>query len=472
MGEYKIKSKEGTEFCFTPKLLIFMKTKGKKKTKRIESFPVVHSHAAGIDVGDTEMVVAVSPDVCVENVRTFGTFSCDHDQIVSFLQDCGIKHVAMESTGIYWLQLFLRLQEEEFDVILANAKTIKNVSGRKDDENDAMWIQRLHSCGLINGSFQPDNQTRALRDLTRHRRTLVRDQSRCLNRMIKALELMNIKIQTVISDIDGQTGKAIVEAILAGEREASVLASLASKRIKASRRVLIKSLQGNWNTQALFLLKQNYATYNFISTQITETDFEVEQQLQRLIATYNGGELPLIDHKQARKRSTRKNTIPFNATAYLKTLLRTDLTQIPGISELTALELIAETGKDMNKWPTENHFSSWLAIVPNTKKSGGKIISNKVMKKKQRAGQTLRMAAFTLKRSNTPLGNYYRKQQAKGGPAKAVLATATKMAIAIYNMILKQQPYKPEKMIESQHKFKEQQIKNLEARLAILKAAA
>ena len=472
MGEYKIKSKEGTEFCFTPKLLILMKTKGKKKSKRIESFPVVHSHAAGIDVGDKEMVVAVSPHVCVENVRTFGTFTCDHSQIVAFLRDCGITHVAMESTGIYWVQLFLRLQEEEFDVILANAKTIKNVSGRKDDENDAMWIQRLHSCGLISGSFQPDNQTRALRDLTRHRRTLVRDQSRCLNRIIKALEMMNVKVQTVISDIDGKTGKAILEAILAGERDASVLASLAGKGIKASTEVLIKSLQGNWNFQQLFLLKQNYATYNFISEQIKETDFQTEQQLQRLIASYNSGELSSIDHKQKRKRSTRKNMIPFNATAYLKTLLRTDLTQLPGISEVTALELIAETGIDMNNWRTENHFASWLAIVPNTKKSGGKIISNKVIKKKHRAGQALRIAAFTLKRSNTPLGHYYRRQQAKGGPAKAILATATKMAIAIYNMILKREPYKPEKMVESQHKFKEKQIRSLEARLAKLKAAA
>jgi hypothetical protein len=283
-----------------------MQSKSKKKSKRMERFSLVNPHAAGIDVGDTEMVVAVGPDACEQNVRTFGAFTCDYEQIVCWLQECKVTHVALESTGVYWIQLYLLLEQTGFDVTLANAKHIKNVSGRKDDENDAMWIQRLHSCGLISGSFQPDLQTRGLRDLMRHRRSLVGDQSRCTNRIIKALELMNIKVQTVISDIDGKTGKAIVEAILNGERDATVLASLADKRVKASKETLIKSLQANWNTQHLFLLKQQYSTYHFISSQIKETDLQIEKQVQVLTASLREGELSPINVDYPRKRSTRK----------------------------------------------------------------------------------------------------------------------------------------------------------------------
>jgi transposase len=443
-----------------------------KKSKRMERFSLVNPHAAGIDVGDSEMVVAVSPDACDQNVRTFGAFTCDYEQIICWLQECKITHVALESTAVYWVQLYLLLQQTGLEVTLANAKHIKNVSGRKDDENDAMWIQRLHSCGLISGSFQPDLPTRGLRDLMRHRRSQVRDQSRCTNRIIKSLELMNIKVQTVISDIDGKTGKSILEAILSGERNAEVLASLADKRIKASKETLIKSLQGNWNDQQLFLLKQLYSTYQFLSKQIRDADLQIEKQVQALTASDHDGELPPINPEYPRKRSTRKNTIPFNATAYLQALLETDITQIPGISEVSALEFISETGTNMNQWPTENHFTSWLGIVPNTKKSGGKIISNKIMKKKHRAGQTLRIAASTMYHSKSPLGDFFRRKQAKGGPSKAILATATKMAISIYMMIKNKTPYQPERMKEAQDKFKQAQIRKLETRLNQLKSAA
>ena len=276
----------------------------------------------------------------------------------------------------------------------------------------------------------------------------------------------------MISDIDGKTGKTIVEAILNGERDAAVLASLADKRIKASKETLIKSLQANWSAQHLFLLKQQYSAYQFISAQIKETDIEVEKQMQNLTASLQEGELPPINLDHPRKRSTRKNTVPFNATAHLHALLGTDITRIPGISEVSALEIISEIGTDMNRWPTENHFASWLGIVPNTKKSGGKIISNKIMKKKHRAGQALRIAASTLYHSKSELGDFFRRKQAKGGPSKAILATATKIAISIYMMIKNKTPYQSEKMKIAQDKFKEAQIRKLKARLAQLKSAA
>lgn len=466
-----VEFKEGNGILFNP-MLCTMKDKSKKsKSKRIESFSIINPHAAGIDVGATEMVVAVNPDACEENVQTFGTFTSDYQEIGSYLRKCHVTHVAMESTGVYWVQLFLHLKEAGFEVTLANAKHIKNVSGRKDDELDAMWIQRLHTYGLISGSFQPDPLTRGLRDLVRHRRSLVQDQSRCINRMIKALELMNIKVQTVISDVEGKTGKAIIQAIIAGERDARKLAALADRRIRATKEVLIKSLEANWNDQQLFLLKQRYSLYQFQSQQINEVDLQIEVQLKKMIDSYNQGQITELQY-QERKRSTAKNRIPYNATSLLYALLRTDLTKIPGINELTALEIICETGIDMTKWKTDKHFNSWAGIVPNTKKSGGHILTSKVMKKKHHAGQALRMAANTMWKSNSSLGGYFRRKQAQGGPSKAILATASKMGTYIYHMIRHKIPYQPNMMEENQTKWREARIRKLETQLMKLKSAA
>ena len=452
-----------------------MKNKGKKsknKNRRIETFPVINPHAAGIDVSATEMVVAVSAECCDENVRVFGAFTSDYQEMCNFFKSCHITHVAMESTGVYWIQLFLTLQEAGFEVLLANARHIKNVSGRKHDELDAVWIQRLHSCGLITGGFQPDLQIRNLRDLMRHRQSLIQNQSQSTNRIIKALELMNIKVQTVISDIDGKTGKNILNAIIHGERDAESLAALADPRIKASKETLVKSLKANWSEHQLFILKQQYDLYEYYSTKIKECDIQIEKQTQYILASYNQGELHNIDHKYPRKRSTGKNTFSFNTTAYLKALLGTDITAVPGISELSALQIISEIGIDMTKWPTENHFHSWLNIVPNTKQSGGKIISSKITKKKHRAGQSFRMAASTLFNSKSVLGDYYRKKQARSGPATAILATATKLATIVYHMIKNKVPYRPECLEKSQLKAKQMMIDKLEKRLAALKKAA
>ena len=446
-------------------------SKVKNKTRRIETFSIIHPNTAAIDVGDKEMVTAVGADRCQNNVRTFGSFTCDYIEISEWLKQCRITHVAMECTGIYWVQLYMHLMEEGFEVMLANAKHVKNVSGRKDDEIDAVWLQKLHSVGLIKGSFQPDLPTRELRDIMRHRRSLVQDSSRCINRIIKILELMNIKVQTVISDIDGKTGRNIIEAILCGQRDPTALASLADKRIRAPKETLIKSLEANWSDHQLFLLQQQYDNYQFLSQQITQCDGQIEKQLLKMLAHYNDGIIPVINHDYRRKRSTRKNPLNFNATAYLVALLKTDLTKIPAIQELTALEFISEVGIDMSKWPCQKQFLSWLAIVPNTKKSGGKIISNKIMKKKHRAGQCLRVASGTLYRSRTPLGDYFRRKRARGGPATAIVATATKIAIAIYMMIKNKTPYQPQKMIENQHKAKQILIQKLEKKLAKLKAA-
>jgi len=235
-----------------------IKQKEGKKIK-ISQITVINSHAAGIDVSDTEMMVAYPINSNELEIRAFGCFTRDLYSLADTLKLNGVTSIAMESTGVYWISLFLLLQEKGFEVCLVNAKHVKNVTGRKDDESDAEWIQKLHSCGLLQASFQPDNMARALRSLVRHRKNLVRTSSVYLNRMQKALELMNIKLQTIISDIDGKTGLSIIKAILDGERNPEILADLRDIRIKASREDIIKSLEGYWRDEHLFELAESRA---------------------------------------------------------------------------------------------------------------------------------------------------------------------------------------------------------------------
>jgi len=448
---------------------------GKSKTKneqvkRISQLQVINLKAAGIDVSDTEMMVAYPVNHEQLEVRAFGCFTADLHGIAKCLKANGITSVAMESTGVYWVALFLLLQEDGFDVCLVNAKHVKNVTGRKDDESDAEWIQKLHSCGLLRASFQPDSMTRTLRSLVRHRKNLVRTSSAYLNRMQKALELMNIKLHTIISDIDGKTGLRIVEAMLAGERNPEVLADMRDRRIKASREEIVKSLEGYWTIEHLFELRQCYKLYCEHRSMIEECDKEIEKQLVGQIASKNEGVIPDMAEVK-RKASNGKHKIPYNLTANLKEVIGVDITQVFGISEVSALTIMSEVGTDMSKWKTEHHFTSWLGLAPNTKISGGKIISSRIMKKKHYAGQAFRMAANSLYHSKSPLGDYYRRLRAKVGAAKAVVATARKLAIIYYKMVVNQEAFNPKALEAYQHTYKARKINQLKKKIAQLEAA-
>jgi transposase len=446
-----------------------IKTK-KDQVKKISQLQVINLKAAGIDVSDTEMMVAYPINSEQLEVRAFESFTVDLHLIAKCLKENDITSIAMESTGVYWVALFLLLQEYGFEVFLVNAKHVKNVTGRKDDESDAEWIQKLHSCGLLRASFQPDNMTRTLRSMVRHRKNLVRTSSIYLNRMQKALELMNIKLHTIISDIDGKTGLRIVEAILAGERNSEVLADMRDRRIKASREEIIKSLEGYWTTEHLFELKQCYKLYVEHRNMIEECDKEIEKQLIEQIASKNEGIIPDIP-KVKRKASNGKHKIPFNLTANLKEILGVDVTEVFGISEISALSIMSEVGTDMSKWKTEHHFTSWLGLSPNTKISGGKIISSRIMKKKSYAGQAFRMAANSLYHSKSPLGDHYRRIRAKAGAAKAVVATARKLAIIYYKMVANKEAFNPKALENYQQKYKEKKINQLKKKIALLEAA-
>jgi transposase len=445
------------------------KTK-KEQVKKISQLQAINLRAAGIDVSDTEMMVAYPISSEQLEVRAFGCFTVDLHEIAKCLKANGITSIAMESTGVYWVALFLLLQEYGFDVCLVNAKHVKNVTGRKDDESDAEWIQKLHSCGLLKASFQPDGMTRTLRSMVRHRKNLVRTSSTYLNRMQKALELMNIKLHTIISDIDGKTGLRIVEAILAGERNPEALADMRDRRIKASREEIIKSLEGYWTAEHLFELRQCYKLYCEHRSMVEECDKEIEKQLIGQIASKNEGVIPDMP-KVKRKASNGKHKITYNLTANLKEILGVDVTHIFGISEISALTIMSEVGTDMSKWKTEHHFTSWLGLAPNTKISGGEIISSRIMKKKHYAGQAFRMAANSLYHSKSPLGDYYRRLRAKAGAAKAVVATARKLAIIYYKMVDNKEAFNPKALEDYQHKYKEKKINQLRKKIAQLEAA-
>ncbi len=465
-----------------------------KKSKKVERKKVIikmhegletqHPYAAGIDIGDTEIAVAIRSRQGGYEVSTFGTFSQDLDSIVSHLKDNSITTAAMESTGVYYVPLYLKLEQGAVEPYLVNAGHAKNVTGRKKDDTDAIWLQKLHTCGLLQKSFQPTGEGRVLRDYVRHRKNLVTTGSDSVRRMQKALELMNVKIHTVISDLLGKTGMDMVKAILSGQRNARELAKLTDPRIKASEEDIISSLEGIWREEHLFALKQAYETYEFHQAQIQECDQQIKMQLDKQTAILNEGEIysehdkvvsqsnDSLQKGSKHKKKATKNQYKFDVRSQLAKLLGVDVCDIPGISEITIMELIAEIGFDMTKWKSVKQFCAWLNLCPNTKISGGKVLSSKMMKKKNHAGSCLRTAAMSVSKNKTPLGEYYRRMRGKLGGKGAVLATANKMARIIYTMLKEQKAYDVSIYEKAQQNFKAAQIKYYEKRIADLKKVA
>lgn len=369
----------------------------------------------------------------------------------------------MESTGFYWKSLFLLLQSYDFEVLLVNAHHIKTI-GKKTDVKDARWIWRLHTAGLLQGSYQPDEFTGQLRTYNRQRQSLIREASRHSNKMKKSLVLMNLHLSVVLSDIMSKSGQRIIQSILNGERNGQKLANLADRRVKKSKAEIAKALTGTWHEEHLFTLKQSWDAYQFYQAQIQSCDEMIEQLLQQKVEVTGQNDLDFQPKKGKKKRPT-KNSVNVDIPRYAYQLTDgIDLTEIEGVSINTIMTLIAEVGLDLkDKFPTAKHFASWLGLSPNHKITGGKVISNKTKKNKQPLATALRQAANAIgNRKGGALNNFFKRIAFRKGRIKAITATARKLAVIIYNMLVHKQPYKPALLEEQQIWIRQAKIKHIQ----------
>ena len=395
---------------------------------------VLQPNAAGIDVGATAIYVAVPPDRDVEPVRHFDTFTEGLHKAAKWMKTCGVQSIAMESTGVYWIPVFQILESYGFELVLVNARHVKNVPGRKTDVQDCQWLQYLHSVGLLAGSFRPTEDVCAVRSLLRHRDNLIKMASSHVQHMQKALTQMNVQIHNVISDITGVTGLAIIDAILAGQRDPQKLSALKDRRIKADLSTIAKSLEGDFRSEHLFTLKQALQAYRYYHQMITECDREIESHLNEFDSRLDPNENPLPPSR-SRKRKPQRNEPNFDLRTHLYRILGTDLTLVDGIDVTTAHVFLAEVGPDLSKFKNSDNFCSWLCLCPNNKITGGKLLSSRTRPGTNRLAQALRLAARGLWNSPSYLGLYFRKMRSRHGPAKAITATAHKLARIVYHLV-------------------------------------
>ena len=420
------------------------KSKGKKQTNAAGQTErsAFEPNAAGIDIGAREIFVAVPAERDPDPVRKCETFSGDLHQMAEWLVSCGITTAAMESTGVYWIPVYEVLEQHGIKPCLVNPRNMKNVPGKRTDFHECQWIQHLHSLGLLHAAFRPDGEVCAVRSLMRHRNDLVMMASQHIQHMQKALTQMNVQFQHVISDITGLTGLAILDAIVAGERDPAVLAKQRDPRIKASEETIRKSLEGNWRAEHILALKQRLTLYRSHCDLISECDKEIEKLVAAFEPRVDPDEKPMPEDRKRkqRKRKKKSGNPDFNLRAEAYKLFGVDLTQIPGLMTLVFM-LFSEVGRDMSRWPTAAHFVSWLGLCPDNDISGGKVLWRGARRTKNRAGTLFRLAAHSLHRDQTPMGHYLRRMKGKLGPAAATTATAHKIAIIFYTMVSKQVEY-------------------------------
>jgi len=399
----------------------------------VPSLSCIEPNAAGIDVGATEVYVAVPPDRDPSPVRSFATFTEDLHRLKAWLQQCSITTVAMESTGVYWIPLFQILESAGIEVCLVNAHHVKHVPGRKSDVIDCQWLQYLHSVGLLRASFRPEERICVIRSLLRHRDSLVQMAAAHVQHLQKALTQMNLQLHHVLSDITGQSGLAILDAIIKGERNPAVLAKLRYSQVRASEEVIMKSLVGDYRREHLFTLRQSLEAYRYYQSLLRDCDQQIEQELKNL-DSHLPPEAPALPPDRHPHRP-RKNEFRFDMRSELYRIYGVDLTAIPSISALTAHTVLAEVGTDWSKFRDGQAFASWACLCPNNKKSGGKILSAQTRRSANRVNRALRLAAQSLQKSKSYLGNYYRKTRARLGAPSAITATAHKLARIIFHLL-------------------------------------
>jgi len=414
----------------------------KKKTAPV--YGVVEPNAAGVDIGATEIYAAVPADRDAQPVRCFPTFTQDLERLADWFQACRIDTVSMESTGVYWVPLFQILEARGIRVCLVNAQHVKNVPGRKTDVADCQWLQYLHAVGLLRASFRPPKDVCAVRTLWRHRNDYVQMAAAHIQHMQKSLDQMNVQVHRVISDLTGQTGMAIVEAIVAGERDPQKLAKFRDPRVQATEEVIARSLVGDWRPEHLFTLRQALASWRNLEKLITECEEEIKKYLDEWEPPEG---LPPLPPSSKSRKGRQKYEPAFDLRGRLYNIFGVDLTQIPGIGVLTAQTLFAEVGPDLSAFTSGGAFDSWLALCPDNRKTGGKIFRTRTRKRKNRAANALRMSAEGLIRSQSALGDFCRRMRAKLGSAEGITAAAHKLARIVYHLLTTGEPYDESKVV-------------------------
>ncbi len=416
-----------------------------KRTKKsaLQVRPVERPDAAGIDLGATVHFAAVPPDRDSQPVRHFGTDTAALQALADWLITCKIKTVAMEATGVYWIPLFQVLEARGLEVCLVNARHAKNVPGRKTDVQDCQWLQYLHSVGLLHASFRPPAAVCAVRSLVRHRESLVRTGCEHLQRLQKALDQMNVQVHHAVSDITGETGLAILDAIVAGKRDATVLAKLRNYRCKKSESEIAAALRGDWKPEHLFVLRHCLEAWRYHQTLVAQCEAEM-QVYMRLLETQSSAPLP----PPPKRPSTPQPNEPLRQMLFAK--FGVDLTAVDGVAAQTALTFLSEVGPDLSKFASAEHFASWLGLCPDNRISGGRKLAVATRKVTNRLAVALRMAAQSLYRTESPLGDFFRRMRAKLGTAAAVTATAHKIARVLYAMIRYRKPFDSDKLGDPQ----------------------
>jgi transposase len=442
----------------------------KEWARRLQSedpgLEVVHPQAAGIDVGNGAHYVAVRPDRDREPVRRFECFTADLHRVADWLQSCGVKTVAMQSTGVYGIPLYEILEERGFEVYLVNARHSKNLPGRKSDVQESQWLLKLHTYGLLNNSFRPPAEIRVVRTYWRQRAEHVQGAATCVQRMQKALTQMNVQLANVISDLSGLTGQAIIRAIVGGERNPRKLAELSDPRVHASREEIAKSLEGNWRPELLFVLQQEVEMYDTYQRRIDECDHRLQKQLASF--TDSVPSRPPDAKPPGKKARPAKNAPQFDLSSELQRIAGIDLTRIDGIDVMVAQTLLTEVGLDMSKWKTEAHFASWLGLCPDNRISGDKVLSRGTRRVVNRAATALRQAANTLIRSRSYLGAQYRRLRTKLGAPKAITAMAHRLARLVYRMLKYGQQYVDKGTEYYDQRYRRQQLQLLRKKAARL----
>lgn len=414
----------------------------KRTVKRIDfgALAQIEPNAAGIDCGGREHWVAVPSDRDPEPVRSFPTVTSGLHALADWLQACGVVTVAMESTGVLWVPLYEILEARGVRVCLVNARHVKNVPGRKSDVMDCQWLQKLHSYGLLRASFRPDAEFVTLRTYLRHRESLMQSAAEHIQHMQKAMTLMNVHLHVVLSDVTGETGMAIIRDIVAGRRDPEALAEHRNYRCRASKAEIAAALRGEYRDELVFVLGQALGLYDRYQESLAECDRAIAQHVERLRAMAPAvEELPALPppkpSRRTNKKTRAKDFLPNVREALYAITLGVDLTATVGLDDLTVLQLIAEIGTDMSRWPTADHFVSWTTLAPSCRITGGKRLPSRRPQSAHRVARILRLAAVNAGRSKTAIGAFYRRLTLRIGSGKAVVATAAKLARTIYSMI-------------------------------------